>query len=49
MYDMAGRFITSQEINSTRTQIDLSHWSSGMYLIKVTIDHQTIVKQIIKE
>ncbi len=49
IYDMAGRFITSQEINSTRTQIDLSHWSSGMYLIKLTIDNQTIVKQIIKE
>ncbi|WP_405351228.1 reprolysin-like metallopeptidase [Nonlabens sp. Asnod3-H03] len=49
IYDMAGRFITSQEIVAARTQIDLSHWSSGMYLIKVTIDHQTIVKQIIKE
>lgn len=49
VYDMAGRFITSKNIENKLTRIDLNQWSSGVYLVKITIDNQTIVKRLIKE
>ncbi|WP_170061721.1 reprolysin-like metallopeptidase [Nonlabens arenilitoris] len=49
IYDTAGRFILSQSVNDVLTKVDLSHWASGMYLIKITIDDQVIIKQVIKE
>lgn len=49
IYDMAGRFITSQNLQTATSQINTSQWASGMYLVKINVDGNTVVKQLIKE
>ena len=49
IYDMAGRFIQSQNIDRSITTINVSEWSTGMYLVKIIVDGQSIVKQLIKQ
>lgn len=49
VYDLSGRFITSQKIEAQQTRIDISQWATGMYMVKMSLDDQTIVKRLIKE
>ena len=49
VYDMSGRFIVAQGITNNETRVDISQWASGMYLVKMTIDESTIVKQLVKQ
>ena len=49
LFDFAGKALDHQKINSTSTNIDLSNYSNGMYLLKVHINGETFTQQIIKK
>lgn len=52
IYDVTGKIIATQkefQAPAKETSIDLAHATQGIYFVKITGTHQTIVKRIIKE
>ena len=49
VYDLAGRSILSQKSQSNTTELDLSHYVQGVYLVVVNGVHGVCQKKIIKE
>lgn len=46
LIDLNGRMITQQEVNSKKLSLDFSAYQKGIYLVRLTIGHQQIVKRI---
>ncbi|MDG5492115.1 T9SS type A sorting domain-containing protein [Psychroserpens sp. SPM9] len=50
IFDILGKQIITETLNtSSLTQIDISNWNSGLYLIKISIGDQTETKRFIKQ
>jgi len=48
LYNVIGKKVLSNEFSSLTTQIDLSELTSGIYVARIKIDNQTIIKKIVK-
>lgn len=48
LYDTAGRILKSEKINKKETQIDVSNYQVGTYLIKILTKNGSIVKKLTK-
>ena len=48
LYDMQGRNLETRQMNETRTAIDISTKSNGVYFLKIKTDHGSKVMKIIK-
>ncbi|WP_338733827.1 T9SS type A sorting domain-containing protein [Mangrovimonas cancribranchiae] len=46
LYDMLGRKVLSENINSNQKQINLSRFPSGMYLVKIGTDTKSTTKRL---
>ena len=49
IYNLLGKEVINLEINKNSESIDVSNLSSGMYLIKYTIENATGTAKFIKE
>ena len=49
VYDILGKKILSKKINSISSNINVSKWNSGIYLIRVSTENTTSTKRFIKE
>jgi len=49
VYNLLGQKVFENTLNANSTQVDMSHLSSGSYLVKVTANNQTKTIKIIKE
>jgi hypothetical protein len=49
IYDAMGRAVLSQKVNAERTVIDISSFSSGIYLVEVNDGSSSAFKKIVKE
>ncbi len=48
VYDMQGRMLVSQLVSNKETQLDMSSYSNGIYILKVNSNKGSITKEIIK-
>lgn len=48
VYDLLGKFIMSQNIETAQSNIAVQDWASGVYLMKIEIDGQSLIKKFIK-
>ena len=46
--DLQGREIYSSELNSLTTEINISDFASGMYVVKVQMDGEEVIEKFIK-
>ena len=49
LYDLGGRLILEQELNSEISTVNISHLQNGMYLLKINANNQSITKRVIKQ
>ena len=49
VYNIYGKRVLSQNIDKTNAFIDITKYSSGLYLVKLKIDNKSYIKKIIKE
>lgn len=49
IYDVYGRKIATQMMNNTSAQVDISGYSAGMYLVRISNDNGVVVKNFIKK
>ncbi|HLF51769.1 T9SS type A sorting domain-containing protein, partial [Flavobacterium sp.] len=49
VYNLLGQQVIAKTINANQSQIDMSHLSSGAYMVKVTADNQVKMIKVIKE
>ena len=47
--DLVGKTLHSQILSTTKTKINLSNYSQGVYLVKVTNDRGSMVYKVVKE
>lgn len=47
LIDMQGRTILAEQINQQTTQIDLSHFTEGVYFVSISYQNQKVVKKIV--
>ncbi|WP_298519496.1 T9SS type A sorting domain-containing protein [uncultured Kordia sp.] len=48
VYSMLGKQILTKQLKEQRTNIEVSQWNSGIYLIKVTVNDFTQTKRFVK-
>ena len=48
-FDIQGRIINTNLINDTKTNLDISNYSDGIYLVKITTEKGFKIQKIIKE
>jgi len=46
MFDMDGKLVMNKETNEGKTELQVSHLPSGIYLLKITTDEKTVMKKI---
>ncbi len=46
--DLQGRILQTEKVNKTNTQLDISNYQSGTYLIMITDDNGTTTKKLLK-
>ena len=49
IFNILGKRIISDEVNSNKNYLNLSNLNSGIYLIKISNNNQTITKKLIKQ
>lgn len=49
IHNLLGQTVLTNKINATQTKIDMSHLSSGTYLVKITVDGLIKTIKVIKE
>lgn len=49
IYDVYGRKIATQMMNNTSAKVDISGYSTGMYLVRISNDNGVVVKNFIKK
>jgi len=48
IHDLLGREIFSKEFNSAQCQLNIAHWNSGVYLVKIKTEEGEVVKKMVK-
>lgn len=49
IYDVYGRKVATQMMNNTSAMVDISGYSAGMYLVRISNDNGIVVKNFIKK
>ena len=49
VYNVLGKKVLSKKLNSISSEIDVSSWSSGIYVIKVTTENTSKMKRFVKQ
>jgi hypothetical protein len=49
IFDVQGRIVFCQPMHTTKTELDVSHFTEGMYFVKVSHNGETIIRKFIKE
>lgn len=49
IYDLQGRMVTKNKVSATQSKIDVSGYPSGIYLVTISVNGQSITKRLIKE
>nr|WP_321233129.1 T9SS type A sorting domain-containing protein [uncultured Psychroserpens sp.] len=49
VYDVLGKRVLNKKISSISSNIDVSNWSNGIYIIKVSSENATKVKRFVKQ
>ena len=49
IYDIQGKQLLHQNISQTQTQIDISSFAKGIYIVKVQTDKETLQSKFVKE
>lgn len=49
IYNSYGQRLYCENCQTSNMTIDVAYYISGIYIMKITSQHQTIVKKIIKE
>ncbi len=49
VFNVLGKRVLSKEISSLKPSIDISKWSSGVYLVRLTSDSVTQTKRFVKQ
>jgi hypothetical protein len=49
VYNLLGQQVIAKAINANQSQIDMSHLTSGTYMVKVTANNQVKIIKVIKE
>ena len=49
VYDITGKVITSRNVNAKQTQVDVSTYQPGIYMISIETDDEVITKKFIKQ
>lgn len=49
VYNLLGQQMMAKAVNANQSQIEMSHFSRGTYLVKVTADNQVKMLKVIKE
>ena len=48
IYNVLGKLITSEKVNTNNNSIDISNFSKGIYLLKINSGKRFITKKLIK-
>ena len=49
IYNILGKLITTEKVDTNNNQIDISNLSKGIYLVKINSENQFITKKLIKK
>ena len=49
VYNLLGQQVIAKAVNANQSQIDMSHLTSGTYMVKVTANNQVKTIKVIKE
>ena len=49
VYDVLGKKVISKNLSAMTSSIDVSRWNSGVYLVRVSTDNQTLTKRFVKQ
>lgn len=49
VYNILGARVYKSELNKLNTSIDVSKWNSGVYLVRVSSDAETLTKRFVKQ
>jgi hypothetical protein len=49
VYNILGARVYKSELNKLNTSIDVSKWNSGVYLVRVSSDKETLTKRFVKQ
>ncbi|TXE20006.1 T9SS type A sorting domain-containing protein [Psychroserpens burtonensis] len=49
VYDILGKKIFSKKLNGLSSQIDVSKWNSGVYLVRISTNKKTLTKRFVKQ
>lgn len=49
VYDVLGKKIHEKELHTGKTQIDISNWNTGVYLVRIITDNKTLTKRFVKQ
>ena len=49
IYDVLGKKVYSKDISNMNSSIDVSKWNSGVYIVRISTDSQTLTKRFMKQ
>lgn len=49
VYDVLGKKVYAKELSNLSSSIDVSKWNSGVYLVRISTNKQTITKRFVKQ
>lgn len=49
VYDVLGKKVFQRKISAVSSTYDVSKWSSGVYLVRISSDNQTVIKRFVKQ
>ncbi|MEH6535699.1 MAG: T9SS type A sorting domain-containing protein [Psychroserpens sp.] len=49
VYDVLGKKVYSKSLSAMTSSIDVSKWNTGVYLVRISSDKQTITKRFVKQ
>ncbi|WP_157717190.1 T9SS type A sorting domain-containing protein [Formosa sp. Hel1_31_208] len=49
IYDVLGKKVFSKTLSAMTSSIDVSRWNSGVYLVRVSADNQTLTQRFVKQ
>ncbi|WP_299334422.1 T9SS type A sorting domain-containing protein [uncultured Psychroserpens sp.] len=49
VYNVLGKKVYSKTLSAMTSSIDVSQWNSGVYLVRLSTDNQTITKRFVKQ
>lgn len=49
IYDVLGKKVYSKALSTMNSSIDVSRWNTGVYLVRISTDNQTLTKRFVKQ